>query len=198
MWAQAAAAFARPPFSNGHDRRYEAVKEGLRKDFGRLAINRDNKPRLKALAIARGVDLSRRKQPPLSREERARQRDALMAREAAAELHNGQRQLWMTTVLEAGILASAKVAPPAPPPPPVGTMPPLVPGKTFDLLGKLWDEHAQSASDGSDWGSVDGRDVSLADDFDAPVRPRANTSGRWQEGQCWLPPTCWRPVSWTQ
>ena len=42
--------FAEPPFSNGHDRRYEKVKAELRGIYGRAAISEKNKKRLKALA----------------------------------------------------------------------------------------------------------------------------------------------------
>ena len=55
IWALAAERFAAAPYSNGHDKRYEAVKAEIRGLYGVGAINADNKARLKALAVAQGV-----------------------------------------------------------------------------------------------------------------------------------------------
>ena len=49
MWAVAASEFAKIPYSNGRDRRYEEVKAALRQRYGRDAISECTKPRLKAL-----------------------------------------------------------------------------------------------------------------------------------------------------
>ena len=54
LWAMAAERFASLPYSNGRDKRYEAVKAEIRALYGATAINTDNKLRLKALAIAKG------------------------------------------------------------------------------------------------------------------------------------------------
>ena len=54
MWALAAKRFASPPYSNGHDTRYETVKAEIRGLYGRDAINAETKGRLKALAVNRG------------------------------------------------------------------------------------------------------------------------------------------------
>eukprot|EP00940_MAST-03C_sp_MAST-3C-sp2_P003037 g3037.t1 len=54
MWELAAKMFAQPPFSDGYDARYTAVKKRLRKEYGRHAINETNKDRLKRLAVNRG------------------------------------------------------------------------------------------------------------------------------------------------
>mmetsp|Transcript_8572 Transcript_8572/g.27144 ORF Transcript_8572/g.27144 Transcript_8572/m.27144 type:complete len:319 (-) Transcript_8572:420-1376(-) len=56
MWAVAASEFAKAPYSNGRDRRYEEVKAALRQRYGRDAISECTKPRLKALAAARGEE----------------------------------------------------------------------------------------------------------------------------------------------
>jgi hypothetical protein len=56
MWALAAERFAAPPHSNGHDKRYETVKAEIRGLYGKVAINANTKARLKALAVARGVE----------------------------------------------------------------------------------------------------------------------------------------------
>ena len=56
MWAIAAERFSVPPFSNGHDKRYEQVKAELRGMFGKSAINKSNKARLKDLARNKGIE----------------------------------------------------------------------------------------------------------------------------------------------
>ena len=56
MWTMAAERFATLPFSNGHDKRYEAIKTEIRALYGETAINEDNKTRLKNLAVSKGAD----------------------------------------------------------------------------------------------------------------------------------------------
>ena len=56
MWTTAAERFATPPFSNGHDKRYEAIKAEIRALYGATAINKDNQTRLKILAVSKGAD----------------------------------------------------------------------------------------------------------------------------------------------
>ena len=56
MWTMAAERFATLPFSNGHDKRYEAIKAEIRALYGETAINEDNKMRLKNLAVSKGAD----------------------------------------------------------------------------------------------------------------------------------------------
>ena len=53
-WVKAARMFATPPFSNGHDDKYEEVKAMIRSRHGREGVNDDNKARLKTLALSRG------------------------------------------------------------------------------------------------------------------------------------------------
>ena len=56
MWVLAAQRFAVTPYSNGNDSRYTAVKNELRKKYGKTAIVGRNKARLKRLAIHKGVE----------------------------------------------------------------------------------------------------------------------------------------------
>ena len=56
MWTMAAERFATLPFSNGHDKRYEAIKTEIRALYGATAINKDNQTRLKILAVSKGAD----------------------------------------------------------------------------------------------------------------------------------------------
>ena len=60
LWAMAAERFASLPYSNGRDKRYEAVKAEIRALYGATAINSGNKARLKALAVAKGRGGGRR------------------------------------------------------------------------------------------------------------------------------------------
>lgn len=45
--------FGDPPYSNGHDFRYEAVKNEIRFRWGKKSISEKDKPLLKALAVVR-------------------------------------------------------------------------------------------------------------------------------------------------
>eukprot|EP00939_MAST-03C_sp_MAST-3C-sp1_P000620 g620.t1 len=56
LWELARALFAHPPYSNGNDKRYTYVKSLIREKFGKASINASNKPRLKMIAISRGVE----------------------------------------------------------------------------------------------------------------------------------------------
>jgi len=57
MWSLAVERFSQPPYSNGKDGKYKAVKSELKKLYGQNAINVTNESRLKYLAKSHGVRL---------------------------------------------------------------------------------------------------------------------------------------------
>lgn len=61
MWDLARKRFSQEPYSNGYDKRYETVKAEIRSKYGKNAINEKTKPRLKALAMNRGLEVDNAK-----------------------------------------------------------------------------------------------------------------------------------------